>query len=271
VWAGGTLNVPPSHTDPSRRSDDIAMPKIEFAADANAYRITLNDPPLHILDITMLEELRDALGRVRSDRHALIITATGEKAFSAGASVQDHVGERVITMLQRFHECFRILAKLDIVTVALVKGAALGGGCELALACDFILASDRARFGQPEINLGVFPPVAAYQLSRQMNPRKGLELLLTGEPVDAGAVANAVFPAAEFDQRANQWLQKIYKQSASSLRFAKRAFRIAQSADFDERLAAVEWLYLEELMKTEDANEGLAAFIEKRQPLWRGR
>ena len=104
-----------------------------------------------------------------------------------------------------------------------------------------------------------------------MNPRKGLELLLTGEPVDAGAVANAVFPAAEFDQRANQWLQKIYKQSASSLRFAKRAFRIAQSADFDERLAAVEWLYLEELMKTEDANEGLAAFIEKRQPLWRGR
>jgi cyclohexa-1,5-dienecarbonyl-CoA hydratase len=247
------------------------MPKIEFATDANAYRITLNDPPLHILDIAMLEELRSALGRVANDRHCLIIAASGEKAFSAGASVQDHLGDRVVTMLQRFHETFRILAKLDVVTVALVKGAALGGGCELALACDFVLASDRARFGQPEINLGVFPPVAAYQLSRQMAPRKGLELLLTGETVDGKEIANAVFPAAEFDQRAEEWLARLYKQSASSLRFAKRAFRIAQSADFDERLAEVERLYLEDLMKTQDANEGLNAFIEKRKPVWRGR
>lgn len=247
------------------------MPKIEFATGANAYRITLNDPPLHILDIEMLEQLRDALGRVSNDRHALIISASGGKAFSAGASVQDHVGDRVVTMLQRFHECFRILAKLDVVTVALVNGAALGGGCELALACDFILASDRSKFGQPEINLGVFPPVAAYQLSRQMNPRKGLELLLTGDPVDASAIANAVFPAAEFERRAEEWLQRIYRQSASSLRYAKRAFRLAQSADFDDRLARVERLYLEELMKTHDANEGLAAFIEKRKPLWSGR
>jgi cyclohexa-1,5-dienecarbonyl-CoA hydratase len=246
------------------------MPKIEFATDANAYRITLNDPPLNIMDIAMLEELRDALGQVKNDHHALIVGANG-KAFSAGASVQDHIGDRVVTMLQRFHECFRILAKLDIVTVALVNGAALGGGCELALACDFILASDRSKFGQPEINLGVFPPVAAYQLSRQMNPRKGLELLLTGDPVDASAIANAVFPAAEFDQRAEEWLQKIYKQSASSLRYAKRAFRIAQNEDFDERLARVERLYLEELMKSRDANEGLAAFIEKRKPAWTGR
>ena len=252
------------------------MPKIEFAADANACRITLNDPPLHILDITMLEELRDALGRVSNDRHCLIIDSSGDKAFSAGASVQDHVGDRVVTMLQRFHDCFRMLAKLNPVTVALVKGAALGGGCELALACDFVLASDRARFGQPEINLGVFPPVAAYQLSRQVAPRKGLELLLTGDTLDAATaerigLVNAVFKAEEFDQRANEWLQRLYKQSASSLRLAKRAFRLAQSADFDERLAAVERLYLEELMKTHDANEGLKAFIEKRKPAWSGR
>ncbi len=252
------------------------MPKIEFTTDANAYRVTLNDPPLHILDMALLEELRAALGRVENDHHCLIITASGEKAFSAGASVQDHLGDRVVTMLQRFHETFRILAKLDLVTVALVKGAALGGGCELAMACDFVLASDRARFGQPEINLGVFPPVAAYQFSRQLAPRKGLELLLTGEPVDAAAaerlgLVNAVFPAAEFDARASHWLSRLYKQSASSLRFAKRAFRIAQSADFVQRLADVERLYLEDLMKTQDANEGLNAFIEKRRPVWSGR
>jgi cyclohexa-1,5-dienecarbonyl-CoA hydratase len=252
------------------------MAKVEFRTDDNAYCITLNDPPLNILDIAMLEELRDAIGRVRGDRHALIINASGEKAFSAGASVQDHLGDRVVAMLATFHDCFRALAKLDVVTIALVRGAALGGGCELALACDFVLASDRARFGQPEINLGVFPPVAAYQLSRQIAPRKGLELLLGGDPIDAMTAAslglvNAVFPSADFDANATEWLAKIFRQSASSLRMAKKAFRLAQSADFDERLAAVERLYLEELMKTGDANEGLNAFIEKRKPVWRGR
>ena len=247
------------------------MPKILFSADDNAYRITLNDPPLHILDIGMLAELRDALAQVQPDKHCLIIAASGEKAFSAGASVNDHTGDRVATMLKNFHDCFRILAKLDVVTVALVKGVALGGGCELAMACDFILASDRAKFGQPEINLGVFPPVAAYQLSRQLLPRKGLELLLTGDSIDGREIANAVWPVAEFDAKTDEWLQKLYRQSASSLRFAKKAFRIAQSADFDERLASVERLYLEELMKSDDANEGLNAFMEKRKPVWRGR
>src|SRR5207302_6764602 len=129
------------------------------------------------------------------------------------------------TMLDRFHDCFRLLAKLDLVTIALVRGAALGGGCELAMACDFVLASDRARFGQPEINLGVFPPVAAYQLSRIAPPRRGLELLLTGEAVDAATaerlgLVNAVFPLAELDARADEWLARLYRQSASSLRFA---------------------------------------------------
>ena len=252
------------------------MAKIRFSSDQHAYRITLDDPPLHILDIAMLEELRDAIGRSANDKHCLIIEASGEKAFSAGASVQDHLGDRVATMLDRFHACFRLLAKLDLVTVALVKGPALGGGCELALACDFILASERARFGQPEINLGVFPPVAAYQLSRQAMPRRGLELLLTGEPIDAQTaerlgIANAVFPAAEFDKRAEEWLARVYRQSASSIRLTKKAFRVAQGADFDQRLASVERLYLDELMKTADANEGLNAFVEKRKPEWSGR
>jgi cyclohexa-1,5-dienecarbonyl-CoA hydratase len=253
----------------------MTMSKIGFSFDVNAWRITLNDPPLHILDIAMLEELRDALGRVANDRHALILDATGEKAFSAGASVQDHLGDRVSAMLERFHDCFRILARLDLVTVSLVRGAALGGGCELALACDFVLASDRARFGLPEIQLGVFPPVAAYQLSRQLAPRKGLELILTGDPIDAATAANhglvnAVFPDADFDTSANEWLGRIYRHRASSLRIARKAFRLAQANDFESRLAGVERLYLDELKQTEDANEGLNAFMEKRKANWRG-
>src|SRR5688572_28506504 len=143
------------------------MPKIAFSSDANAYRITLNDPPLHILDVSMREELRDALARILPDRHAWIIDAAGTRACSAGVSVQDHLGDRAEVMLSVFHDCFRILARLDVVTVALVRGLALGGGCELAMACDFILAANSASFGQPEIHLGVFPPVGAYQLSRQ--------------------------------------------------------------------------------------------------------
>lgn len=229
-----------------------------------------------IVIIEMLAELRDALSGVMNDRHALIIDASGGKAFSAGASIPDHLGDRVATMLANFHDCFRILARLDLVTVALVRGVALGGGCELAMACDFVLASDRARFGQPEIHLGVFPPVAAYQLSRQVPPRKGLELLLTGDPIDAQkaeqlGLVNAVFAADEFDARAGEWLQRLYRQSASSIRYAKKAFRLAQAEDFEERLARVERLYLEELMQTRDANEGLQAFMEKRQAVWEGR
>ncbi len=247
--------------------------KIKLNCDDHAYRITLSDPPLHILDIDMLGELRDALASVKNDRHCLIIDAEGEKAFSAGASVQDHIGDRVIEMLRRFHDCFRMLSRLQLTTVALVRGAALGGGCELAMGCDFILASDRARFGQPEINLGVFPPVAAWQLSHHVAERRGLELLLTGDAVDAASaerlgLINAVFPVAEFDAKANEWLTRLYRHSASSLRFAKRAFRLAQNANFEERLAEIEKLYLDELMKTRDANEGLAAFIEKRKPVW---
>ena len=252
------------------------MTKIRFSAEPNAYRITLDDPPLHILDIGMLEELRGALTRVTGDRHALIIDAGSGKAFSAGASVQDHLGDRVAAMLAVFHDCFRMLARLDLVTVAFVRGAALGGGCELALACDFVLASDRATFGQPEISLGVFPPVAAYLLSRQIAPRKGLEMLLTGDSIDAGqaeqlGLVNAVFSDDEFELRASEWMERINRHSASSLHFAKKAFRIAQAADFEDRLAKVESLYLEELVSTSDASEGLNAFLEKRKAIWQNR
>ena len=252
------------------------MAKILFDKTDTAYRITLNDPPLNILDIAMLEELREGLAKVRPDRALLIITAAGEKAFSAGASVQDHMGDKVETMLAVFHECFRILNRLELVSVALIRGAALGGGCELALACDLILVSEKARFGQPEIALGVFPPVAAYQLSRQIAPRRGLEMLLTGDPIDAQSalqlgLVNAVFADGEFERKAEEWLGRITRHSASSLRLAKRAFKLAAGEDFPSKLHMVERLYLDELMRTEDANEGLRAFLEKRHAEWRGR
>jgi cyclohexa-1,5-dienecarbonyl-CoA hydratase len=249
---------------------------ITLTSTPTTWRITLDAPPLNILDIRMLAELREALTKVEPDRHLLVIEASGGRAFSAGVSVPDHLGDRAATMLELFHDSIRLLSNLDVVTVALVRGVALGGGAELAQACDFILASDDARFGQPEIALGVFAPVASWQLSRQIAPRKGLELLLTGDPIDAQTaerlgLVNVVFPAATFEQSSNAWLERLTRHSASSLRLAKKAFRRAASQDLDERLGDVERLYLGELMATEDATEGMKAFMEKREPRWRHR
>lgn len=250
------------------------MGKIELSKDERRYRITLNDPPLNILDLEMLGELREALRTVENDRALLVIDAAGEKAFSAGAAVHDHIGDRVMTMLRLFHDCFRLLYRTEVITVSVVKGLALGGGCELALGCDLVIASDRAKFGQPEINLGVFPPVSAYQMSRSILPRQGLELLLTGNPIDAATASalgmlNAVFNSTEFDERAEEWLGRLLKQSASSLRLTKRAFRMGMVEDFEARISAIERLYLDDLMTTHDANEGLNAFLEKRAPVWK--
>lgn len=250
------------------------MSKIRFEKTDQLYRITLDDAPLNILDIEMLEELRDTIDKVENDRSCLVIAAEGEKAFSAGASVQDHLDDRVTRMLGAFHDCFRRLHRLDLATIALVRGMALGGGCELAMGCDFVLASDRAKFGQPEIMLGVFPPVAAWQLSRLLPPRRGLELFLVGDSIDSQTahslgLVNAVLDSARFDELADEWIGKLLRHSPSSLRISKRAFRIASIDDFEEKLAATEKFYLEHLMTTHDANEGLRAFVEKRKPVWK--
>ena len=251
------------------------MSKVRLEETENAYRITLTNPPLHILDIELLEEFRAKLDRIGDDKSLLVISSEGGKAFSAGASVEEHTEELVQKMLRTFHECFIRMYRIGLVTVALVDGPALGGGCELALACDLILASDKAKFGVPEIKLGVFPPVAAFQLTHQTASRVGFEMLVTGEPISAEKAAahgliNAVFPAAEFEAKTEEWLGRISRHSRSSLWFAKRASRLAAHDVFEKRLAETEHLYLGELMKTRDAKEGIEAFMERREPVWSG-
>jgi cyclohexa-1,5-dienecarbonyl-CoA hydratase len=240
-------------------------------------RITLNRPPLNIIDIPMMGELRDALRQVQSasDARVLVLAHQG-KAFSAGVSIQDHTPDKVGEMLEKFHGVIGLLHSLAIPTVALVDGMALGGGCELAVVCDMVLASDRATFGQPEIKVGVFPPVAAVLFPALVGRNRALELLLTGEAIDAAeaksiGLINKVFSAASFGERTDEFIGKLTSLSGAALRLTKRAVDRGPFENFPEGIKAVEQLYLGELMQTEDAREGLNAFLEKRKPVWKNR
>lgn len=240
-------------------------------------RLALNRPPLNVLDIAMMREISAALEEIGEDPgiKVLIFEATeGSKAFSAGVDVSEHTADKVDEMIEVFHRIFRLLDALDVPTVAAVGGAALGGGCELALFCDMLIASEKASFGQPEIQVGVFPPIAAVALPGIVGPKKALELVLTGDRIRAAeaerlGLVNRVVPPEELGSTVAELAGKLGKLSASVLRVTKRAVRTGSVGRFDEGLAAVEELYLGALMDTEDAHEGLAAFMEKRAPVWK--
>ena len=160
--------------------------------------------------------------------------------------------------------------------IAVVDGPALGGGCELALACDIVVASERARFGQPEIKLGVFPPVAAILLPRMIGDKKARELILTGDTIEAAealrlGLVNYVVSSDELEQKTESVLGKLRELSGVALGMTRAALDLGSQSGFESALKQVESLYLTGLMKTEDASEGIRAFMEKRKPEWRNK
>jgi cyclohexa-1,5-dienecarbonyl-CoA hydratase len=179
-------------------------------------------------------------------------------------------------MLDSFHAIFRTLEQLARPTIAVIDGAALGGGCELVAGCDIAIASERARFGQPEIKLGVFPPVATVLLPQVIGDKRAREMILTGEMIEAAealrvGLVNYVVPSNQLEQKTMELLSKLRDLSASSLEVTKRALDLGRGRSLDSVLLQVEDVYLQELMKTHDAPEGIKAFIEKRKPVWRDR
>ncbi|MBI2303913.1 MAG: enoyl-CoA hydratase/isomerase family protein [Chloroflexi bacterium] len=237
-------------------------------------RITLNRPPLNILNIQMMRELSQALATARDDPrvHAVAIGAQG-KAFCAGVDIKDHIAERVPEMIDAFHGIFHTLREMPQPTLALVNGMALGGGFELALFCDLVIAAQEATFGQPEIKVGVFPPLAAVMLPRLIGRKKALEAVLLGETMSAQEAArlglvNKAVPQDRLEEEANLWLSKLSALSGTVLRLAKKATYAGIDTDFGPVLGQVEAIYLKELMSTHDAQEGLNAFLGKRSPLW---
>ena len=237
--------------------------------------ITLNRPPVNVLHIPMMAELNGALETVRDDAGlaAVVLEAKG-KAFCAGVDVSDHTGDKVGEMIRQFHGMFRKLALLDALTIAAVNGAALGGGCELATFCDIVLASERAKFGQPEVQVGVLPPVAACAFPPQIGINKAIELNAVGMTIGAReaqtiGLVNQVYPADEFAECVDNYLKGVRKLSRPVVRLAKRATAMVTREQVLSHLDRVERLYLDELMKLSDAHEGIAAFMEKREPNWK--
>lgn len=236
--------------------------------------ITLNRPPLNVLHGPMMAELNAALESVvSSDDYSAVVFRARGKAFCAGVDVADHTADKVGEMIRQFHGIFRKLAATDALTIAAVGGAALGGGCELACFCDIVLSSERAKFGQPEVQVGVFPPVAASVFPLKVGPGKAVELTALGATISAEearriGLVNQVYPADDFETSVDSYLEGIRKLSRPVVRMAKRATMLASREAILDHLARAEELYLDELMKLTDAHEGIAAFMEKRRPSW---
>jgi cyclohexa-1,5-dienecarbonyl-CoA hydratase len=232
--------------------------------------ITLNAPKANVLDSEMLGEIESLLENTTGPGVKAIVFEGAGKHFSFGASVEEHQADRVADMLDQFHGLFYRLRELAIPTFAIVRGQCLGGGLELAGYCSWIFADDSAQFGQPEIRLAVFPPMASILLPWRLGGARALDLCVSGRSVKAdeamsmGLVHSVTSdPAADCD---TYIAENLLPLSASSMRMAERAARTALFAALENDLPQVEKLYLEELMKTPDANEGIAAFLEKRPP-----
>jgi len=237
--------------------------------------LTLHRPPLNVLDIATMEQMSAGLDALAADPSArlLMICAGGDKAFSAGVEVADHTPEKVDRMIEVFHTLIRGIDAFPVPTLAAVSGVALGGGLEVALACDMIVAAAGVKLGQPEIKLGVFAPVAAVLLPRLLPPAYAHELLYAGGVITAEqaltyGLVNRVFARESFAEEARAFAAPFLELSRSALASSRKAVRASAGRGFAEGLAQAEAIYLKELMKTHDAGEGLAAFLAKRKPVW---
>jgi cyclohexa-1,5-dienecarbonyl-CoA hydratase len=252
----------------------MAYERIEATFDGAVATITLAHPPVNVIDFPMITELRRFLDGVRDESRlcAIVLQARG-KVFSAGVDIPSHLPETVAQMLDEFHSVFALLDDIAVPTIALVRGACLGGACELACYSDLVIASDNARFGLPEIKLGVYPPVAAALFPQRFGFQGLMHLLFTGETIDAAAavrvgMASRAVKEEDAAMALEETLQLLREKSAPALRAIKRANLKARGASFRELVRPSEEVYLNDLMTHPDAIEGLRAFMEKRPPAW---
>ncbi|HXZ41531.1 MAG TPA: enoyl-CoA hydratase/isomerase family protein [Terriglobales bacterium] len=252
-------------------------PRIALELNPPVARLRLSNPPLNIIDIPMMEELATALAQLEVLSGITVLVISGsQKAFSVGVDVAAHTPDKVEQMLGKFHGVIRALVSSKKVSIAAVHGHCLGGGAELAMVCDLVYTSELATWGFPEIKLACYPPVAATALAALIGQKQAVDLVLTGRSItgkEAAAIglANAVVPEVDLEHTVQEAVQHLKALSPAALAITKKAIYAWDSIHFDKGLARAEKIYLEELMKTEDAQEGIKAFLEKRQPQWRGK
>jgi len=240
-------------------------------------RITLHNPPLNVIDIPMMRELQQALAEAEARADVSVVVLEGsDHAFSAGVDIKAHTPDKVDEMLREFHAVIRALVASRKVTICAVKGACLGGGAEVALVCDMVYTARDAAWGFPEIKLGCYPPVAVVALPAVVGQKRAEELILTGRQISgdeavAIGLANRSARAEEVGALVEETVAQLKNLSPAALALTKKAVYAWDAIHFDKGLARAEKIYLEELMKTHDAQEGINAFLEKRDPKWTGR
>ena len=238
--------------------------------------VVLVRPPLNILNLAMMKELGSAFERLAADDGvgAVVLESALPEVFSAGADVKEHLPGTVETLIRTLETLVLQIIAFPRPTLAVVRGKCLGGGMELAMACDFVLASDRATFGQPEISVGVFPPLATALYPRLAGLRNTYDVVLTGRTLTAAEAAamgfvTSVHPEEAMDDARQALLGTLTSKSRAVLAQAKRAALEGYSLRLEQAVRASSDRYLKELMRTEDALEGLNAFLEKRKPVWK--
>jgi cyclohexa-1,5-dienecarbonyl-CoA hydratase len=260
-------------------SSTPAAPTNRLAVDVRGQlaRITLTNPLLNVIDFQMMDELMSALQQLEQRREiSVVIISGGDRAFSAGVDVAVHTPDLVQTMLQKFHGVILALTRFSKITIAEVHGACLGGGAELAMVCDMCFTTPDAKWGFPEISLGCYPPVACTALAALVGQKRAADLVFTGrmfsgEDAAEWGLANEAHSESELQEAIQRTVDHLLKLSPAALAVAKRAFYAWDSMHLDKGLARAEKIYLEELMQTEDVKEGIAAWMEKRKPAWKGK
>jgi len=254
----------------------MAFQHILYEKKDKVAKITLNVPPSNWLTIVMMKEINQVLAEIKRDPtvQLLVFDHAGEKAFCDGVDVADHTADKVNEMIEVFHGMFRLMTEMDVTTVAVVNGRSLGGGCELMSFCDIVIASEKARIGQPEIAVGVYPPVAAAWFPKIIGLQKTYELLLTGKIINAKeaqaiGLVTVVLPVEGFQTEVEKYLADYLNKSRPVAMWTKKAIRAGLSLDFLQALKASEIIYLQGCMATDDAREGISAFMEKRKPVWK--
>lgn len=257
-----------------------SSPTVRVRIEDRIAHLTIDRPPLNILDLDTIAQLDRALadlGGKAADLRLLLVRGGGGKAFSAGVAVEDHTPDKVDELLDRFHGALGRIRDFPAPTLAAVRGHCLGGGMELAAVCDLVVATESSKFGQPEIRLGCFPPVAAALYPSLLGSQAAFDLVLTGRTIDAAEAYRLGFlgrpPTHDgaLEDVVIEIVEALSAHSAAVLRLTKAAISAGRRMPYAEALAEAERIYRADLVGTEDMAEGLAAFLEKRSPRWNHR